>query len=79
MQKSSVLDIPINALSASEEFKRISFEMGFGSLREILSKTPKDLLNVEHFSYIWLEELITILRRYDVLHLFQARQGNSKL
>ncbi|WPU96236.1 hypothetical protein SNE25_11975 [Mucilaginibacter sabulilitoris] len=76
---SEILDQSIDKLDIIEEFKKSCAAMGYKTLKEITDTAPKELLCLEHFSYVWLAELIRFLKENGQLHRLQAIQGNSRI
>lgn len=79
MQDPAILTKPINELPASPIFKEFSVVMGFQTLKDIVGKSPADLMGNKDFNYVWFGELIEILTGYGLLHLLQPTQGNSRV
>lgn len=67
----SILDHPIMDLGVSENFIADFERAGFKILRESLAFEADDLVRNKKFSYHTITELIELLSKHDLLHLFK--------
>lgn len=72
-----LLDDPFKKKDFSDAFLARSATMGFRTLGDILAVTPVMLVNKKEFCYLWLEELTSVLKRHNQLHLLQAMPGSN--
>jgi hypothetical protein len=66
-----ILIKPIAEMVTSEEFLQMAHRNHFHDLRQILEHPVHDLMNREGFNYRMLDELIIILKGYDLLDLLR--------
>ncbi|SDC66419.1 hypothetical protein SAMN04488024_102657 [Pedobacter soli] len=71
MEKEDILDIPIEKLGFSSNFRRACDTMNVSTLNDITSVLPEQLINKKGFSYSWLGELSAYLDKKGLLHLLQ--------
>jgi hypothetical protein len=65
------------ALKAGKEFITQCHEMGFKNIQDILRLTPEELITKNGFSYHWLGELVSLLKKNQLLHLLQSIPGRT--
>lgn len=73
----TILQKPINQIHASEYFENKCGIMGFQNLEEILACNQAILQKKAEFSYLWLEELLSILSEHQLLTRWQPITGKS--
>lgn len=72
-----LLEKPLGKPDFSDAFLARSAAMGFRTLGDILAVSPQVLVARKDFSYLWLEELTSVLKQRKLLHLLQAIPGNN--
>jgi hypothetical protein len=72
-----ILTTAIKALPVSESFCLRCKLMGFSRIKEIVETPPNVLLGKEDFNYVFLGELVTILKQHNLLHKLQAIPGST--
>ena len=73
----ALLEKSLHKLPFSEDFILASKKMGFGTLSDIFSVSPENMMAREGFSYHWLSELGHYLKSIDALHLLQQAGENN--
>ena len=63
-------------LGLSPDFCKKCREMGFRTLSDILALPANELRERKGFNYLWLEELISLLDKHNILHLLQPIPGS---
>ena len=63
---SSLLDVPVENIAASEEFLEMCKVNGFRNLNDIIEYPAYELLKKEMFGARMLKELYTILKAYNL-------------
>lgn len=64
----------ITNLPFSESFLLRCKLMGFDTIQEIIETKEKELIAHEDFNYIWFNELLDYLNRYDLLYLMEDKR-----
>ena len=77
MRSTEFIDQQIEELGLSEEFNLKSKRMGYRCLKDIVSKTPDEIIKKKGFDYDWLGELAGFLSERGQLHLLQPLTGKS--
>ena len=77
MDQQQLLKMPLNELDFSEDFLETCALMRMETLGELL-KDKSGLVQKEHFSYLWLEELVSFLGKHNLLHLLQPLPGSIR-
>ena len=72
-----IINQPIENLDLSKGFCNQSELMGFKTLNDIISLTPKEILSKTEFTYHWLEQLTQFLKENQLLHLLQPIPGKK--
>lgn len=67
------IDLLIEQLPVSEDFKKKSAELGFSTLRDITEVGWGKLLKRENFCYSWFNELVRLLKGRGLLDLLETR------
>jgi hypothetical protein len=78
MNNAELLNLPIQKLEFSTEFKEATMIMKLHTISEIVDILPEELFNRKGFSYTWLGELTEFLRRHNMLYLLQPAGGRSR-
>jgi hypothetical protein len=78
MEIKTIINKPITDLGLGEEFDNGCHKMGFGTLKQILIKTPTELISTDGFNYNWLGQLVTYLSANKMLHFLQPLPGVEK-
>jgi hypothetical protein len=78
MEIKAIINKPITDLGLSEEFDSGCQKMGFGTLKQILIKTPTELISTDGFNYNRLGQLVTYLSVNKMLHFLQPLPGMEK-
>jgi hypothetical protein len=68
-----LLNEPINELEFSLEFKKITHQMGFIRLRDIVAEKEKTIMAKTQFNHIWFSELIWFAIKNEFVNLLEAR------
>lgn len=75
-KQTDILLAKIKDLPVSENFYLRSKLMGFACVQDIVD-TPADvLIKKEDFDYNWLGELVSFLKKNNILHTLQPIPGN---
>ncbi len=69
-----VLQQPIKELPFSETFILRCKLMEFSTLAEIIATKEKEVMAHKEFNYIWFNELLDYLNKYDLLYLMEGKQ-----
>lgn len=69
------LDVPIDELAVSDEFKRLSKKLGFTSLRQTTDLGWGKLLQMKNFDYGWFNELVRLLKSEGLLTMLETRSA----
>lgn len=69
-----VLQQPIKKLPFSETFILRCKLMEFSTLEGIIATKEKKLMAHKEFNYIWFNELLDYLSKYDLLYLLEDKQ-----
>jgi hypothetical protein len=75
MDKLNIIDRPLGELGLSAGFLERCRQMGFTSLRQIITCGAKGLMERPGFNYHWLSELTAFLTQHQLLHLIQPQPG----
>jgi hypothetical protein len=67
-----LLRLPIDQLDLTPACIAYSMELGFKTLEEAAEKGWGYLQAMEGFNYIWFNEIVRFLGRYDLLNLLEA-------
>lgn len=78
MEIKAIINKPITDLGLGEEFDNGCRKMGFDTLKQILIKTPTELISTDGFNYNWLGQLVTYLSANKMLHFLQPLPGVEK-
>jgi hypothetical protein len=73
----TIMTTPVEDLVAEEDFKESCRLMGFATLQDIAALSPEELMKKKGFSYGWLRQLVTILRKNGLTDLLQPLPGNN--
>jgi hypothetical protein len=76
---STVLKTPIAELGVTSAFAERCEKMGYETLEGLLREDPETMRSKKEFDYLWLCELIDLLKKNNLLYLLQSKQGNSKV
>ena len=71
MEQDSILQVPIADLPVSTKFYRQSRKMGFETIGEMAELGMNGLIQRPHFTYLWLAELLQLLKKYRLEELLQ--------
>ena len=77
MDLNQLLKADFAELGMSERFVEQSKKMSFQNLEDVLICQPRELFERDGFNYLWLEELIRLLKSKELLHLLQPRPGKN--
>ena len=69
--KTTILECPIDQLALSEESRLYLKGLSINSLQELISFGWEGLRKQEGFNYIRFNEIISLLRKNDVLYLLE--------
>lgn len=78
MEIKAIINQPITDLGLGEEFNNDCRTMGFSTLKQILVKTPNELISTDGFNYNFLGQLVTYLSANKMLHFLQPLPGMEK-
>lgn len=78
MEIKAIINKPITDLGLGKEFDKGCQKMGFDTLKQILIKTPTELISADGFNYNWLGQLVTYLSANKMLHFLQPLPGIEK-
>jgi len=78
MEIKAIINQPVTDLGLGEEFTNDCKKMGFSTLKQILAKTPKELVSTDGFNYNWLGQLVSYLSSNQMLHFLQPFPGMEK-
>ena len=76
MQPSSLLQLPINELNLSEEFKKMALQHDFRNLQDITNWPADVLLMHNDFTYHIYQELRDFLQKNELL--YRLKTGKSQ-
>jgi len=77
MNDSEILNTEIKDLPVSENFYLRSKLMGYSRIQDIVETPPNVLLSKEDFNYNYLGELVSLLKRHNILHKLQPLPGST--
>ena len=77
MDQEQLLKMPLNELDFSKDFLKTCGLMRMETLDDLL-KEKAGLVKKEHFSYLWLEELLSLLEEHKLLYLLQPLPGSIR-
>jgi len=66
-----VLSTSFRELGFNSSFCELGERMGFRTLKDVCSITPKELTNKKEFTYTWLGQLADYMDNKGILHLLQ--------
>ncbi|MES2113208.1 MAG: hypothetical protein V4577_30940 [Bacteroidota bacterium] len=78
MEIKAIINQPIADLGLGEEFNNDCKKMGFSTLKQILVKSPSELISTNGFNYNFLGRLVTYLSANQMLHFLQPLPGVEK-
>lgn len=67
------IDLLIDQLPVTDNFKKKSFELGFSTIRDITDVGWGKLLKLDGFCYSWFNELVRLLKNRDLLELLETK------
>lgn len=76
-RQDKILQKPIKQLNTSSSFEERCNKMGLLNLAAILTCNQRELQEKAEFSYLWLEELLEILNKYDLMGMWQPITGRN--
>ncbi len=66
-----ILSISFRELGFDSAFCKSCEKMGFTTLKDVCSISPRELINKKEFTYTWLGQLASYMDRKGILHLLQ--------
>lgn len=67
------IDLLIDQLPVTDNFKKKSLELGFSTIRDITDVGWGKLLKLDGFCYSWFNELVRLLKNRDLLELLETK------
>jgi hypothetical protein len=78
MEIETIINKPVSELGLGEEFNKDCQKMGFGTLKQILLRSPAELIAPDGFNYNGLGMMVRYLSANKLLHFLQPLPGVEK-
>ncbi|MGF7079744.1 hypothetical protein [Mucilaginibacter sp. UYCu711] len=67
------LKCPFSQLGMGNAFIEQSERLGIGTLEDVMSLNLNQLKRQKEFTYLWYHDLLNLLKKHDLLLLFQEK------
>jgi hypothetical protein len=74
MKTLNELETSISELNVSKDFIEQAQKLGISSLKDVMQADFNSIKQHKDFSYIWYGDLLTLLKKKELLHQFQEKQ-----
>jgi hypothetical protein len=77
MNHDEMLNKSFESCGFSPTFCLQAAKMGYNALRDVIEKSPMEIIANRDFTYTWLGELSEFLEKHKLLHLLQPTPGKN--